>query len=156
MLPTAHLAATYILWWILGGYFGHDTTSLVLAILFGVFIDGDAILLGSKHRVSILHSIVPWPVVVAILYIAGTPYYWTPICAIIHILMDSLDWGVYAFYPISSRIYGLRIIGKNSRLIPGKNRIVDFTKEYLSNKLFLALEIIFGITALVLFLGSKI
>jgi len=141
---------TYIVWRLLCGYIECDIYSLLLAIFFGVLIDGDAVVLGSRHRMSMLHSLVLWLPTIPILYMLGVDYYWTPLFAIIHIAMDSLDWGVYAFYPFSNRIFGLRYMSRRSLLNPGKNRINEFAREYLSSKLFAFLEAIVISSALLL------
>jgi len=152
ILPTAHLAVTYIVWWIASRYLGGDIWSLFLAIFFGVLIDGDVVLFGSRHRQSILHSVVIWPILGIILYIVHVDYFWTPIFAVIHIAMDSLDWGVYALYPFSSNIFGPRILARRSRLNPGKNMIIEFFVEYVSNRMFLVAEIVLCLSALTIFL----
>ncbi len=152
MLPTSHLAATYILWIILVRLFGDGVNSLLLAIVMGVLIDADAIFLGSMHRLSILHSLALWLPALLIGFLLDIPYYWTCIFAIVHILLDSLDWGVYVFYPLSTKLWGPRLIAKNSILNPRKNSIVDFTKEYLGHKFFLFLEAFLCTTALIIFL----
>lgn len=151
MLPTAHLAVTIILWSILDSYVGCDILSLFLAVLFGVFIDIDAIVLKSMHRQSILHSFLFWIIVLTVGYLVRIPYYWTPIFAMIHIALDSIDWGVYALYPISKKCFGLRMMAKKSSLLPGKNSIMDFVKEYFSCRPLVAFEIVSSIIAAIIF-----
>lgn len=150
MLPTAHLAVTYIVWWIANHYFGADLNSLILGIILGVLIDGDALLLGSKHRASPLHSYLLWVLLIPTLYILNIKYFWTPIFALIHLVLDTIDYEVYIAYPISNKSLGLNLAAKNSSLIPGKNSLAEFAMHYLHIKPLIALELIFGVSAIIL------
>lgn len=154
MLPLAHLAATYILWRLLGVLFEADITSLVLGIFFGVLIDGDVVLKGSKHRESIFHSLVPWVVLMLLLYTFDFKYWWTAFFGILHLMLDMIDWDVYVFYPISKRTIGLRIRARRSRLVAGKNPLSEFLLEYIRDKHLMMLEILLGISALVIYIQS--
>ena len=152
MLPTAHAAVTILIWKLL--YFSGiaDDFSLYLALSFGVLIDCDAVIFGSRHRVSPFHTIIPWLLAIIILYAIEFPYFWTPAFAIVHILMDMIDWEAYPFLPLSKRTVGLRLLAKKSKLVPGKDPILSFTKEYLSDWRFLSAEIILVILAIILLL----
>ncbi|MCR8487152.1 MAG: hypothetical protein NDP22_01920 [Crenarchaeota archaeon] len=152
MLPLAHLAVTYILWRILGIFFEADMISLALGITFGVLIDGDVILKGSKHRESIFHSFVLWFVLILLLYLLKIEYWWTALFGVAHIMLDMIDWDVYPFYPISKKALGLRILARKSKLIAGKNQLNEFVLEYVRNRYFVVSEILLGMTALITYI----
>jgi len=131
-------------------YYSADIISLILVILFGVLIDGDIVLLGSSHRISPIHSTIPWIMLIIILFVLGIPYFWTPIAALLHLFLDSLDWGIYAFYPLSKKIYGPKILSKRSTLDPQKDPVEKFVKQYLSSS-FLYAEIFLMIVTIITF-----
>ena len=153
LLPTAHLAVTFIIWWVAHKYFGADTLSLLFGIILGVFIDADALFLGSKHRASPLHSLFLWIIITPILYIFVPAYSWIVIFPLAHIALDSLDYEIYLAYPFSQRTVGLRL-AVDPNLVPGENSIVEFAISYLKKPIFLALETLFGTTAIILLLTS--
>lgn len=151
MLPTAHLFLSLIFWKIMSIYFNADTISLLLVIMFGVLIDGDAVLLGSSHRDSPIHSIIPWGFLIPTLYLLDISYFWTPIAALLHLFLDALDWGIYAFYPLSKRIYGPRVLTRKTTLNPKSDTIISFVREYISSA-FLYGEILLAFMTITIFL----
>ena len=71
------------------------------------------------------------------------------ICGIIHVSLDSFDWGVMLFYPIKKDIIkGFLSIYKDSNNYDNKIPHCSFVITYYSSKLILSLELIFGILAL--------
>jgi len=151
MLPLAHLATTYLLWRFLTMFFPSDICSFLLALLFGVFLDGDVVFKPSEHRASPFHSIVPWMVSVPLLYWFGFKYWWTLLFSLLHLALDMVDWSVYIFYPITRRTIGLRLYERTSSLVIGKNSLKEFLLEYVKNKYFMAAEIALGIIAIIVF-----
>jgi len=68
----------------------------------------------------------------------------------VHIILDSIDWGVYPFYPISKKSLGLRILAKKTNLDPQKESIITFIKANLSDKRIMLLEITIDAIGLVI------
>lgn len=150
MQPSAHLASTYIVWWIINRIYGTDLFSLILAVVFGVLIDIDAVVFGSKHRTSPLHSIGFWIACLLVIYFLQWVYWWTLFFGIFHLSLDMIDYRVSIFYPFSTKLIGLGYAEKRMNLIPGENSLLDFTKAYLKIRPLLFTEILLILVAIIL------
>lgn len=149
MLPFAHIAAAYLLWRFLGLFFPADTASLLLAVFFGVFLDGDVIFKPSEHRASPFHSLVPWIMFIVLLYCIGFKYWWTALFGLLHLSLDMIDWSIYIFYPLTRRTIGLRLYERVSNLTVGENSLGEFLLEYMKNRYFMSAEIALSILAII-------
>jgi len=122
----------------------------------GFLIDLDALIL-KTHRKALTHSPIFWLIISAFIalfdFIRGALIL---ISAMAHLLIDSLDWGIYILYPITQKLHGPKILAKSYKLSPETNSILDFIKANLRKKELLALEIIIDSLGLLLLVTSLI
>jgi len=116
-------------------------------MVFGVLIDGDGLIFRSKHRISPLHNIFLWIILMPIMYLLCPELTLVIVFALLHILMDMVDWGIYLFYPLSKRLIGPRVLARRSRLEFGVDSLASFIREYLSHRPLLVSEIILLLSA---------
>ena len=139
MFSTAHFFSTLILYLIIENITPLPPYSLTLMIILGLGLDGD-ILLKKDHRKMPTHSIFATLISIPFL-ILGIKYFLLILSTILmHLFLDSLDWNLYLFYPISKKPYGINLAQKNSNLEPKKDSTNDFIDHYFSNKKILVIE----------------
>ncbi len=155
MFPSAHFFSTIILYLLIGNFFSLPPYSLFIMLAIGVGIDAD-ILLKEAHRKAVTHSIFLLLISFPFLLL-GTRYFLLVFVTIgVHLIIDSLDWELYLFYPLSDKPFGLNMLQKNSNLEPEEDSILDFVKYYFSNKKILILEITFALLAILFWIISLI
>lgn len=140
MFPSAHFFSTIILYLLIGRFVSLPAYSLPIMLVVGVGIDGD-ILLKEAHRKTPTHSVFLFLIVIPFLLL-GIQYSLLILATIsLHLILDSLDWELYLFYPFSKTPFGVNILQKNSKLEPEENTLLEFVKYYFSNNKILILEI---------------
>jgi|GEM_PF-2350352 len=141
MFSTAHFFSTLILYLTLANITSLPSYSLILMMLVGVGLDGD-ILLKKDHRKMPTHSIFSILISIPFL-ILGMEYFLLILLTILmHLFLDSLDWNLYLFYPLSKKPYGINLVQKNSDLKPKEDSTNNFINHYFSNKKIIVIEII--------------
>ncbi|MGQ4913442.1 MAG: metal-dependent hydrolase [Candidatus Asgardarchaeia archaeon] len=147
MNPSAHMAIGIILSSILLWLFQIDTSIVFLIVLGSIMPDFDFILSShapnKNHRMLVTHTPVFWLLMLC-LSVFFQNFFFLAGAAIIHILFDTIDWGVMVTYPFSKKL--------NSHLLPeppknilSKNMLQSqcwFFKTYFSNKLILMIEVV--------------
>ncbi|MCJ7634748.1 metal-dependent hydrolase [Candidatus Bathyarchaeota archaeon] len=152
MLPSAHYFSGVIIFSIMGiaGLIPKTLTYLVLMVVLSLCLDLD-FLLSNRHREIVTHSLVFWGVLVSIM-VAVRPEYWIvapPV--LVHLLLDSIDWGVMTLYPFSKKKLGLRMIKSGESDEPGS--FSNSIKTYMLNRKLLYLEGILLVTSIFLLVG---
>lgn len=120
-------------------------------VAIGVGLDLD-ILFKEAHRGAWTHSIFTLPIAIPFLVFGSWYFLLVSLAILLHLFLDSLDWGVRLFYPFSRRFCGLGAVGKSSRLDPEKDPVLDFVEFYLSDKLMLSLEFSLALIAGIMWL----
>ncbi len=147
MFPTFHLALSFLLAFMLSRYGLLD--GWVFALAGGVLPDLD-FLISRMHRGLPSHTPFFW----ALVSFAGLwlyrPLFFVGVFGFIHVLVDSLDWGVMAFYPFRWGFVGFKLLS----LPDGSERgFLDFLGVYWGNRTVLFLEanlmVIAAITAFI-------
>jgi hypothetical protein len=104
------------------------------------------------HREIITHSVIFWAIIVSAIVVAR-PEYWIVAPPIFcHLFLDSFDWGVTLFPPVSRRKLGLKVLKEEE-----SNEKYGFLKSvhiYLSNKKLLYLEGILLVMSIILLVGA--
>ena len=127
-----------------------------LVVIFPFLIDFDFLLSkyakNNNHRRLVTHSLIPYfcLLIIGIFFplalILG-------ICGVVHILSDAIDWGTALFAPF----YGEPVGGilpkppKEIVEIPDyRKRQCWFVKTYYASRFMIALEVLFGVIAILL------
>lgn len=157
MLPSFHLSVTFILWYLLTQLIEIKTPFLLLTmIVSGVLVDMDALII-KGHRKSPFHGLPFWIVVSLALClidpIKGLALF---ISYMAHLISDFIDWEIYPFFPISGKVFGLKIVKKRNPLDPEKDSILSFVIANLRHEKLLVFEIFVDSLALLLFADSII
>jgi hypothetical protein len=129
----------------------------VLAIFcFSFFIDFD--FLFSKYAENRNHRVLPTHGIIlhAIIFLFGflhPVFFFLGLVGMIHVGIDSIDWGVGILSPFSKKIYfghlpkpPEKVIDKNSL----RNRQCWFTLTYYNSKLLIIIDIIITISAIIM------
>jgi len=153
LLPTAHIFATLILWWILRRFLPIDNAmSLAVMIVCGVCPDLDVIY-DVSHRRLITHTFTFWIGVSVLLSI------FSPTLAIIafasasiHLTMDMLDYKIRPFYPIIKRWMGLNFVDKYHKR--EKDTLIQDALFYLKTPPVIVVEAIIDIIGLIILVKS--
>lgn len=144
MFITFHLSSSVILSLLLFkmGYLDFDL--ILFAISGGILPDID-IFAGTLHRNLASHTPIFW-FILAIFGVIFYPIFIISSFALVHILLDGLDWGVMFLYPYSKSKFDLRLL----KYEPNRDRrLNDFLKKYWSNKSIVLLETACGTVALI-------
>lgn len=153
MFPSAHFFSTIILYLLVGNIVSLPPYSLVIMLAVGVGIDLD-IFLKEAHRKLPTHSIFLFLIAIPFIFL-GIRYFLLVFVTIsIHLVLDSLDWEVYLFYPLSKKSYGINMLQEDNDLEPGENSVIDFVKYYFSDKKILILETFLASAAILLWVIS--
>ncbi len=150
MLPSAHFFMVIIIWYVFYVLKIHIKMMFLVMLISGFLIDLD-ILFTREHRRSPFHNFLFWAIISIFLSFTSLMYSLSLIASFtVHIILDSIDWGVYPFYPISKKSLGLRILAKKTNLDPQKESIITFIKANLSDKRIMLLEITIDAIGLVI------
>ena len=152
MLPTIHLSATFILWFLLQ-FLGIKAPFLFISMLVsGVLIDVD-ILIVHPHRLSIMHTPFFW-IIISLILVFISPIHSLSVflASQTHLLFDMVDGEIMLFYPIKKKMYGANIIVKRYGLDPYKNKPIDFAQKILKTPEIIVSELFIDSIALFLFI----
>jgi len=161
MLPLpGHLASGYILAYLLHRvglcdgfmFYGMWVPTFYIVIIASVLPDADY-LIRHSHRDFATHTPFFWLCLLTLFIIWQHQYIVILLAAMLavmlHLVMDTIDWGVMLLYPISKKKYGLKIlpIPENLEDVPQ----TYFFKSYLSNRKLVFFEILLACIAALLF-----
>lgn len=140
MLPGAHIA-TGVLLFIALQMAGVSPLFAVLAVIGAVLPDADAALYRiNGHRRRITHAPLFWLASLATIVLAFPQFVYLAAGVFIHLILDTADWGIMWLYPFRKGFYGGTLRKKGVRS--------NFLHHYLSHNGFVALELVFLISAL--------
>jgi hypothetical protein len=147
MQPTAHFFSGVVVYSLLvkGGLIPRSIPDFLLIVVFALIVDWDFVV-SRMHRQSFTHTPAFWLLVSSALILVS-PLLWIVLpVVLIHLLLDTLDWGVMVAWPFSSRTRGLKILAKE---VEGRKlATMGYSRVYLGNRIFIAAEAILAITAL--------
>lgn len=124
-----------------------DLINLVVMITLSLVIDID-IFLSEHHRELVTHSLIFWGAVILPVIIV-LPNYWIIAPPIFfHLFLDTLDWGIMMFFPVSKKKFGLKLLVRKEQ-----EKSIGFglaTGAYLKERRLLYLEGVIMVTSIVL------
>lgn len=136
MFTTFHLCTSTILAIFLLKIGFLEESLFLFAISGGILVDGD-IIFTTLHRDCITHTPILWLSLTCI-SIFYPPIFFFCLFALIHVLFDSIDWGIMLYYPFNKRKIGFNVL----KYIPETQKTLsDFIKTYFQNKHIKRLEI---------------
>lgn len=143
MFSTAHLTSGVAV----GLALQLDGWPLIVFVLASVLTDWDYVFqlaTGRNHRTLITHSPPVYVAVLGVLGIWQPLAWWTLAGSLLHFSLDVWEYGL-RLNPFERRIYGFR-------LIPGIEtmRFGDYLRAYFRDRRFLAAEVVFAASAIVL------
>ncbi len=146
MLPTAHFFSDVIVYSILARVclIPRSIPYFLVIVIFALIVDWDFVM-SRMHRQILTHTPIFWMLVCSVLTLIF-PFLWVTLpVVLIHLLLDTFDWGVMVAWPFSHRSRGLKIL---ARKIEGtKLPTTGYFRVYLGHRTFVALEIILAIAA---------
>ena len=109
-----------------------------------------------NHRMLITHSIIPGTIIVIIGYLIDWPaLFISGYCYVLHVILDTLDWGTNLFYFQKKQI-GLKLLiskeefkNLSEYLNEYKNPASFFDQKYYNNKVCLAVEVLIFILMMI-------
>lgn len=140
MLPSSHIA-TGVLLFVIFQLLGVNPIFAVFAIIGAVLPDVDYVTY-KNHRTRTTHAPLLWFIALTPLSIVYQPFIFLEIGVFVHLLLDTLDWGIMWLHPYRTQLYGGIMRKKNIRS--------NFTRHYLAHSGFVALESVFGVAAILL------
>jgi len=149
MMPSAHFFSGVSIFAFMGifGLVPRNLSYLSLLVLCSIIPDTDVVL-SSMHREQITHSLAFW-MLISIVAVAASPSAWIVIPPfLLHLFLDTLDWGVMIMYPFSRKKYGLKLAGKGTEV--KSESLSLYVKEYLSRPILLYAEIGLMVLSLIL------
>ena len=149
MLPTAHYFSGLIIFSAFAylELVPHTLLYFLTISFFAIAVDGDIIVF-RKHRERMTHTPFFWLLVCGILTLIF-PFMWVAIpTALVHLALDSLDWGVMLWWPLSKRPRGPMILSREV----GEKKLstLEYLQVYLHSRLFMTLETAMAAAALIL------
>ena len=111
-----------------------------------------------NHRRLITHSLTPY-LGLLVLGIFFPLFLALGICGVVHVLSDTIDWGTALFAPFYSEPLGGILPKPPQKIIDIRDyrkRQCWFTKTYYNSKILIALEVLFGVIAVVLIIFINI
>jgi len=152
LLPSAHYFSGVIIFSIMSifGLIPKTLVYLVLMIMLSLCLDLD-FLLSDRHREIFTHSLIFWGIFVSVI-VAIRPQCWFIVPPVlVHLILDSVDWGVMILYPFSKRKVGLKTLKTGETTTPGS--FSNSIKIYMLNKRLLYLEGILLVASAFMLLG---
>jgi hypothetical protein len=138
MLLSAHIFSGITIYAILNiaGIIPNNYLFLFLFMLFSILPDFD-IIFSTLHRNLFTHTPFFWACILAF-FIAINQSLWIIIFPFsVHLLLDTIDYGVMLFYPFNKKKYGLCLL--DNKLVSPHMSQVFFLKGYLKeNKMVYA------------------
>lgn len=141
MLPTAHFFSGLILYFILLIFdlLPNNFFFFILIVICAMIPDVDN-LFCSLHRNMFTHTPFFWVLITILLAIINANLWLVIFPFSIHLFLDTLDYGLMIFFPLSKKKYGLGILGKGSG---NKSKSdFDYFKVYIKNKKMIFFEIL--------------
>lgn len=137
MFPSAHFASGVVLFAI--AHVLGVNPLLALPIVIGAVLPDFDYLIDRKHRTKITHAPAFWFLSLTPLAILFPYFLFLEIGVFVHLILDTIDWGVMWLHPRETRLYG-GLMGKNIKK--------DFIRHYLSHNGMISLELAFLLAAL--------
>lgn len=129
-----------------------DAHCFIALFVGGVLIDLDALCL-KEHRKSITHTFIFWGLLSMLLSVfLQLVSLMLFLAAVVHILMDMLDYQVRPFYPILNRWIGLNLVGKRFAL--KEESLLNYAIANLKTPEILLIELILDILGIIVILIS--
>lgn len=155
MFSTGHFLSGLLAFGI-AKFIGLDVTLLqgfFLAVSTTLIPDLDYAIYWHKHRQSPFHTPLFGLVVLLVYFLSAStvkfailsPFFFIMAMGIfIHILLDSIDYGIMWLYPFDKKLYGLKLLKS------GPEPLKNYLKTYYSNKWMRNLEMAFLVMAAIL------
>lgn len=136
MFTTFHLSTSLILAVPLIKFGVLEPSLFIFALFGGIFVDVD-IIFTTLHRDCIFHTPVFWLglMCVSIFYL---PLFFFCLFGFIHVIFDSIDWGIMLYYPFKKKKVGFNILKYELEV---QKTLKDFIRTYFQNKYIKILEI---------------
>lgn len=137
MFTTFHLCTSTFLAILLLKIGVLEESLILFAISGGIVVDSD-IIFTTLHRDRITHTPIFWLSLTCISFFY-LPFFFFCLFALIHVLFDSIDWGIMLYYPFNKRKMGFNVL----EYVPETQKtLLDFIKTYFQNKHIKRLEIL--------------
>ncbi len=110
-------------------------------------------LLSRLHRDKFTHTPIFWGTIVALITVSIGWSTWILIpTVLLHLILDTLDYGLMVLYPFSRKRFGLALLCRD--YVRDSNSLASFLREYLSNRKLVVAELGMMIISLLLLLGT--
>jgi len=139
MLPSAHFFSGVAIFALMGTFnvLPKNFPYFSLIVICSIVPDVD-IILSSLHRNKFSHTpIFLGSIATAIVVISRSAWIIIP-PLLIHLFLDTLDYGLMVLYPFSRKKYGLALLGKDSA--KESKPLLSYLTEYLSNRKLVCAE----------------
>jgi hypothetical protein len=136
MFPSAHIASGVILF-TLSQLLGINPLLSLPLVIGAVLPDFDCIF-NRMHRTQITHAPLFWFLSLTPLALIWQQFLFLEIGVFVHLILDTLDWGVMWLHPFNNNLYGGVL----------KKYRSNFSHHYLLHNGLFALEIVFAVIAI--------
>ncbi len=137
MLPSTHIATGVLLFTTAQAMGINPLLSLPLVI--GAVLPDFDYLFKRNHRTQITHVPLFWFLSLTPLALIWQQFLFLEIGVFVHLILDTIDWGIMWLHPHKTNLYGGIMRKKNIRS--------RFIHHYLSHNGFVALEVLFLLSA---------
>jgi hypothetical protein len=153
MLLSAHFFSGISLFAILSiaGLVHNDYLFLLLLVSCSIIPDFD-IFFSSLHRNLFTHTPFFWGSILVVIIVFNQSLWILLFPFFVHLVLDTIDYGVMLLYPFSKKTYGLKIL-ENEPVSHSKSQVA-FLREYLTNRKMIYAELI--IIIITMFLLAKV
>ena len=148
-----HFAIGIIIASIFNFFFNFNILEFSMILIFSFISDFDVFFSkyakDRNHRMLITHSIIPGTIIVIIGYLIDWPaLFISGYCYVLHVILDTLDWGTNLFYFQKKQI-GLKLLiskeefkNLSEYLNEYKNPASFFDQKYYNNKVCLLSDVV--------------
>ena len=137
MLPSTHIASGVILF-VLSQVAGINPL-LSLPLVIGAVLPDFDYVIKRNHRTQITHAPLFWFLSLTPLALIWQQFLFLEIGVFVHLILDTIDWGIMWLHPYETSLHGGIMRKKNIRS--------RYIHHYLSHKGFVALEVLFLLSA---------
>ena len=152
MLPSAHFFSGVAIFALMGIFnmLPKNFPYFSLIVLCSVVPDVD-IILSSLHRNKFIHTPIFWGSIATVIVVINRSAWIIIPPLLIHLFLDTLDYGLMVLYPFSRKKYGLALIGEDSA--KECKPLLSYLTEYLSNRRLVCAELVVMFLSLLLLVG---
>ena len=153
MLPTAHFfsGVTFYFMLVIFNLLPNHFFFFTLIVICAMIPDVDN-LFCALHRNVFTHTPLFWVFITIVISIINPNLWFVIFPFLIHLFLDTFDYGIMIFYPISREKFGWGILGKG---LGNKSKSdFDYFKGYIKNRKMILFEVLLFSLSIILFLLS--